>query len=359
MTNRNLRYSGLGLAVWAAAAIAACSSSDGPTGTPAAGAGNGTGGAHAAGGAGGSATAGTSAIAGNSGALAGGGAAGTGTTAGAGGVGGAGAGFVCAGTVPASDVITDFSNLVPNPASAGNYTFIGGMTGGTFAYQANALTVDPTGGVLNIKGNVKDYDGFGVFFNTCYNAGAYTGISFNIKGYAGPSGKLNLRVQTNANTAIDAKNSKGACVPTPGAASTYPDCHGASKDIPVTTTGAVVSVNFSDFTGGVPVPTVSANELLGLEWAFTYDPNAPTGTGGTGAGGAGGSGGKGGAGGSGGAPAAGTYDANVTIDDIKLIGGPPAGGAGGASSGGAGGASAGSGGTGGKGGAGGKAGSGG
>ncbi len=177
MTNRKLRYSGLGLVVLTAGAIAACGSSD--SGPPVATAGSGTGGAHA--GSGGAAGASTAGTAGSAGLGVAGSAAGAAPTAGGGGAAG-GTGYPCAGTIPTSAVITDFSNLVASTTSTGQYTFIGGVLGGTFTYQANALTLDPTGMMLNIKGNVKDYDGFGIYFNTCYDASTYTGVSFNIKG---------------------------------------------------------------------------------------------------------------------------------------------------------------------------------
>jgi len=370
MTKRKLRYTGLGLAALTLGAIAACSSTDNTT-TPGGTAGSGTAGAHTTAGAGGTpgvagaSTAGTSA--------AGTGTAGTGTA----GTGGGGSGFACAATAPTAALITDFSNLTPNATSAGNYTFMGGVLGGTFTYQPNALTLDTVGNTaMNIKGNVKAYDGFGLYFNTCYDAATagYTGISFSVKGYVGPKGKLNFRVQTNANTLIDTPNMKGQCVST--AADTYMDCHNSSFDVPVTSTATVITVNFSQLTGGAPMDAVTGKDIVGLEWALDWTPGA-TGTAGAGAGGAsggsggasggsggasggsggasGGSAGKGGAsagaggGSAGAAPAAGPYDADVTIDDVKFIGGPPSGGAGagagGGSSAGAGGASAGAGGS--------------
>jgi hypothetical protein len=355
MTNRILRYSGLGLAVLTAGAMVACGSDD--PGTPGGTAGKASGGATSGGSGGGTSVAG-SATAGS--ATAGSGTAGS-ATAGSGGSGGAAPGFVCAGTKPTAALITDFSNLVP--ATAGNnFTFAGGVLGGTFSYQAGALTLDTvTNTVLNVKGNVKAYDGFGLYFNTCYDVSQYTGISFNVKGYAGPKGKLNFRVQTNTNTAIDATNMKGQCVAS-NPADTYPDCHASAFDVPVTATGTVVTVMWSQLTGGVPTAAVTGKDVVGLEWAFDWTP-APAGTAGAGAGGgssagaggasagaggasagsggaSAGSGGKsaGGAGGAGGA-AAGPYDADVTIDDVMFLGGPPAGGAGGAGGGGAGGAS--------------------
>jgi len=362
MANRNLRYLGLGLAVLTAGGIAACSS-DSPA--PGGSAGNtSVAGAHSGGAAnGGANTAGANTAGANTAGANTGGA----NTAGA---GGGSAGYACTNTALTSDVITDFSNLVPKGT---DFTFVGGVKGGTFTYQAGALTLDTVGNTaLNVKGSVNDYYGFGLYFDTCYNAGAYTGVSFSIKGYAGPKGKVSFRVQTNSNTKISMMNMKGTCVsslPDPA----YADCHASAFDVPVTATPTVVTVMFSQLKDGIPVPVVDGKDVVGLEWAFDKPPAGTAGAGGAAAGGAGGaSGGAGGAsggsggkagsgaggssagsGGSGGA-AAGPYNADVTIDDVKFIGGPVfssggagAGGAssGGASTGGSGGASAGAGGA--------------
>jgi len=367
MANRVLRYSGLGLAVFTAGAIAACGGSDDNTGTPGgvAGTPTGTGGASAGAP---STTAGTTSTAGSTST---GGSAGTGT----GGSGGGSAGFTCVGNKPASPTITEFADLVANTTSPGNFTFLAGIPGGTFSYQANALTLTDAAGSLNVKGTIAAYDGFGVYFNSCTDASVYTGISFNIKGSAGPKGTVSFRVQTNSNTAVDATNMKGSCVVPAGTTDTYPLCHASAFDVPVTAAGSVVSVTWAQLTGGVPVEAVLGKDIVGLEFAFNWAPpvagsggagGASAGAGGASAGsggasaGSGGKGGSGGAsggtggasggatGGSGGAAPAGSYVADVTIDDIKFTGGPAAGGAGGAggaSSGGAGGASAGSGGA--------------
>ena len=377
MSKRILRYSGLGLAVLTAGAIAACSSDN--SGTP--GSGGSSAGAKS-GGAGG-ASAGTPGVAGantagaNTAGASTGGASGAGTAG-----GGGGAGYVCGTGKPASALITEFADLVAStdPNNVGNYTFMAGIPGGTFTYQPGALTLATTGMALNIKGNVHAYDGFGVYFNSCTDASAYTGVSFNIKGKAGPKGTLSFRVQTNANTAISMQNMKGTCVVPAGTTDTYPLCHAAAFDIPVTVAGSVVSVTWSQLAGGVPVDGVTGGkDVVGLEWAFNWDPAAAAGgAAGTGAGGAsagsggasagsggasagsggasagsggasagsgGASAGSGGASGGTGGTVAGSYDADITIDDIKFTGGPPAGGAGGASAGGAGGASAGAGGA--------------
>jgi len=318
------RLYGIGLTLAAIGAIAACSSdtTDQPGGTAGstshagttstAGTGTGTAGT-------GTGTAGT-----------GTGTAGTGT--GTGGTGGAGSGACAKVTAP---LITQFDDLMPNPTSAGQLVFMTGVPGGTFAYQPGALTVTDMAKSLNIKGSIAAYDGFGVYFNACADASAYTGVSFNIKGKPGATGMLNFRVQTDANTAVDTVNKKGTCMVPAGTTDTYPLCHASAVDIPVTEAGGVVEVKFSSLTGGVPVEAVTGKDVVGLEWAFTFTPAAAGGAGGGGSGGASG------------------YPVDITVDDIKFTGGPAGGGSGtggtgGSSaggSGGSGGAAAGSGGA--------------
>jgi uncharacterized membrane protein YgcG len=208
-------------------------------------------------------------------------------------------------------------DLTPNAMNAGQFTFTVGVPGGTFAYQPMALTVTDAAKALNVKGNVKAYDGFGVYFTTCTDASAYTGVSFNIKGNAGPTGKLSFRFQTNANTAVDKTNMKGACVVPAGTADPYPLCHAAMYDITVAPGGGVVEVKFAQATGGAPVLGVDGKDIIGLEWAFPWAGATDT-----------------------------AYDVDVTVDDIKFTGGAVGGGgAGGSGGGGGAGGSGGSGGT--------------
>jgi hypothetical protein len=310
------------LALAAVSAFAACSSEDDPA--PKNNPPN-TGGSSA-----GSGTAGTAPQAGTTSTTAGSGTGGSGTggsgTAGSGtgGTGGAGSTFPCAGAKPAAPLITDFADLVPSATSAGQFTFTAGVPGGTFAYQPAALMVADTAGALNVKGKIMAYDGFGVYFTACTDASAYTGVSFNIKGTAGPTNKLSFRIQTNANTAVDQVNKKGACIVPDGTADPYPLCHAAMFDIPVTPGGAVVEVKFSDVVGGAPVATVDGKDIIGLEWAFPWMGATDT-----------------------------AYDADVTVDDIKFIGGGNSGGSGGSGGGSGGAGGGGAGGTGGGGGTGG------
>jgi hypothetical protein len=310
------RYYGLWVVLFAVGSVAACSSSGGGdddggnNNTGKSGGSTGGSGLNVGGtpGSGGSGTGGS----GTSGSGTSGSATGGDSVGGSGGAGG-GTGFACAGMMPTAPLITEFADLMPNATNAGQFIFAAGVPGGTFAYQPAVFTLTNATGALNIKGNVANYDGFGVYFGTCTDGSAYDGVSFNIKGNAGPTGKLSFRFQTNANMAINTVDKKGSCVVPPGTVDPDPICHHATFDITVAPEGGDVAVKFSDVMGGVPIATVDGKDIVGLEWAFPW-----AGPGGT------------------------AYDVDVTIDDIKFTGtGGPVGGSGGSGGGGAGGGGAG------------------
>jgi hypothetical protein len=176
---------------------------------------------------------------------------------------------------------------------------------------------------LTVKGMINAFSGIGVYFNDCIDAGTAgtTGISFKIKATSiGTATTVNFRVQTNSTLPIDVKNAKGACV-----GMGYPECQDAAKDIPVTATETEVSVAWADLMGGMKsgaASTFDPKEITGLQWAL---PWMELGT---------------------------AYPVDVTIDEIKFVGGTftgggGAGGAGGGGGGGAGGGGAGGGGAGG------------
>jgi hypothetical protein len=294
------RYYGLWLGLFAVGSIAACSSTgdgggnDEPnnkSGSSTGGNGVTVGGTPGAGGAGNKAGSGTG----------GSGTSGSATDGNATGGSGGGSSTACAGMKPAGNMVTDFTDLMPNATSAGQFAFTAGVPGGTFSYQPMEFVLTNASGALNVQGTVKNYDGFGVYFGACTDASAYTGVSFNIKGNAGPTGKLSFRFQTNANTAVDVVNKKGTCMVPAGTVDTYPLCHHATFDITVTEGGGEVAVKFSDVMGGVPVATVDGKDIVGLEWAFPWAGAADT-----------------------------MYPVDVTLDDIKFTGGPAGGGSGGA-----------------------------
>jgi hypothetical protein len=320
MSIKASRIYGLGLAILAVGALAACSDdSTGDNNTPKGGnasvAGGGAGGASA----GSTSTAGKPAGGQSTGGQSTGGQS-TGGSAGSGGSGGASS--ACKGTKPTMALITGFEDAVADPMSAGSFKFTIGTPGGTYVYPKPNFTTDVAAKALNVKGNVKDYSGFGVYFNDCTNASGAgaTGVSFNIKGNVGTGGMLGFRIQTNGNTPM--ANGKGTCP----AAATYEECHAGEFAIPVSAGGAEVSVTWAQIVGGIPNATVTGADVVGLEWAFTWAGATDT-----------------------------PYDVDVTVDDLKwtgtISGGGGAGGGGagggGAGGGGAGGAGAGGGGAGG------------
>jgi hypothetical protein len=307
------RFYGIGFCLLTVGAFAACSSSGDDNGT------NNTGGTSTTHAGTGNTTAGTANTTGGTGNTTGGtgnttaGTSAGGTSAGGTNAGGSGGGnpngpFTCAAKKPTSALITEFADLGPNPTNAGQFVYTLGLPGGTFGYQPKEFVVSDASKSLNIKGKVMNYDGFGVYFTDCTDASAYTGVSFNIKGMVGPGGKLNFRFQSNADMAVNVAAKKGGCVVPAGTADPYPICHPPTFDIPVSAGGGVVEVKFSDVMGGVPVATVDGKDLVGLEWAFAWA--GPTDT---------------------------AYDVDVTLDDIKLTGGPSGGGTGGGGGGGTGG----------------------
>jgi hypothetical protein len=321
------RFYGIGLSFLAVGAFAACSSTDdGATGNTAGSSTNHAGTASLAGNTSTGGNVGAGGTTGSSGTgTSGSSTAGTSSAGAATGGSGGGSSAACAGTKPTSALITEFADLTPNAMSAGQFLFTLGVPGGTFAYQPMVFTLTDASKSLNIKGNVKNYDGFGVYTTACTDASAYTGVSFSIKGNAGPAGTLNFRVQTNADMPVDAVNKKGACVVPSGTTDTYPLCHPSSKDIMVSADAKTIEVKFSDLAGGVPVAAVSAKDVVGFEWAFSWTGASDT-----------------------------PYDADITIDDLKFTGGSTGGssngGSGGSSNGGSAGSSSAGGGMGGSGG---------
>jgi hypothetical protein len=225
--------------------------------------------------------------------------------------GGAMTAYPCAGKVPPSADITDFT-MVPE---WGNTAEFGG---GHYVYPAGtavgALTEASTAGDLNVTGMVSTYSGFGLYFAFCSDASAFTGVQFDISGNVGATGMIQFLIQTNEDYQIRPTEMKGACMFTP--ATEFSACVSPAKTIAVTEAVQTITVPFADLMGGKPTATVSPSQLIGLQWAFAWmEAGTPyaadvtvdnvkfvggTGTGGSG--GAGGSGGTGGSGGEGGAP---------------------------------------------------------
>jgi hypothetical protein len=222
-----------------------------------------------------------------------------GSVVGAGGAGGAVAGgYACAGLKPTGATI---SSLTASTPPNNKFVSEGGTNGGTFTYPTSAITATIAGGNLTATGMVNTYSGVGVYFDMCIDASAYTGVTFRIATTGIPTGgQITFAVQTNSNLPIDAGGMKGACVTT-NVLDPYPECH---EPITVIPANGVAMIPFSMLMGGVPKPTVTGAEIVGLKWQFPYVAMSAT------------------------APATPAYPVNVTISALRFYGGTGAAGGG-------------------------------
>src|SRR5882724_6862339 len=216
--------------------------------------------------------------------------------------------FNCAkGNLANCDTWSTFSQATTT--SWGSSVFHGGVT----TFGAN-LKRDPASNAIHVSGSVDNYGyGFGLFFLNCSDLSAYTGVSFKLSGTAGSANTMIFQVQTNPDYPWQAKPSdrKGGCTAA-AASDPFGTCVAPSVTLPI----ADHSVLFTDLMGGKPLATASPNQALGLQWALPYDGKT-------------------------------SYMFDVTVSEVKLIGGSgmscgPAGTGGAGGTGGAAGSSAGS-----------------
>jgi hypothetical protein len=206
--------------------------------------------------------------------------------------GNGGADIVTNGTLcslPTAALITDFT-YAPSDGGTTSTTDVrfgtwGALSGGGYVYPTSGsypLTPDVTQSNWHISGTVGDYSGFGLYFDNCnrLDASKYQGISFTISGSVGQTNQLTLGVST-LNDSIAAawinthggnSSGPGRCIPTSGT-SQYSEqgCSNPSTTVSVTATPTVVSVLWSDFTGGSPDTDVATpSEITGISWAFPW-----------------------------------------------------------------------------------------
>ncbi|HMC59393.1 MAG TPA: hypothetical protein VKJ01_09400, partial [Candidatus Solibacter sp.] len=229
---------------------------------------SGAAGTHAASGAGGSGNA----AAGTNGGTGAGNLTGAGNHTGA--AGGSGTGYAGAtGTAncinratmpPVAALITDFSDAVDDPGSAGQFKFGGGVAtkvqGGTSEF-ADTTETKPTlaivGGALSVTGSSKgSYAGVVLYMNgpACIDGSAYTGVQFDLEGNVGTCG-LTFGFGFADDLAPSSDSQRGICAAT--------NCYGPS--VAVTTTGTV-KVPYTAVSGGSPDMAVDRQKLTGVQW---------------------------------------------------------------------------------------------
>ena len=188
--------------------------------------------------------------------------------------------------LPASSLLTDFTYAAIDggtSASEVHFGSSGSLTGGEYVYptDAGALTSDVSDSNWHISGTVDNYSGLGLYFDGCnrVDASKYKGISFTISGSMGDN-QLTLNVGTLndtlaagwLNTHGGNSSDPGRCIPTSGDGQySQQGCSDPTTKITVTSTPTVVSVLWSDFTGGSPDTSVKTPaEITHISWTLPW-----------------------------------------------------------------------------------------
>jgi hypothetical protein len=140
-----------------------------------------------------------------------------------------------------------------------------------FTYGPPNPTLALTNGALQVTLNAPSttsvqYVGFGIGFNNCVNASAYTGVKFDIGGtVTGCALKLTCNFREDG---INAKDPKGSC------AGDSASCYPPQAAFTLTSSVVTTSVAFTSATGGSPVAAIDTTYLTTVEWQFTVPANA-------------------------------------------------------------------------------------
>jgi hypothetical protein len=202
---------------------------------------------------------------------------------------------LCTGTAwTGAPLITNFSDV---PADGGANLRIGSH-GGLYAYPSPGTNLAVENGALHVTGTYAPgsvstgYVGFGLYFDSCVDASAYSGISFKLTGSFGSCEMLGVGATFPQDQPIPPASGFGVCVPT-----ATMQCNGPNAPFSLTSTGAT----FAAMVGGTPVATVTADaksRLTGINFGF----HSPAG-----------------AGDAGGDAGAGGCSVDITIDDIAFV----------------------------------------
>jgi len=197
-------------------------------------------------------------------------------------------GMLC--PTPANALITDFTYapLDGGTASTTEVHFGSGygvLAGGEYVYPTSgtsSIASDVTQSNWHISGTVGDYSGFGLYFDNCsrVDASKYQGISFTISGAIGLDNPLTFEVATLNDSIAPAwinlhngdSTAPGRCIPTSGTGQySQQGCSTPSKLITVTDAPTVVSILWSDFTGGSPESSVATpSEITRISWTLPW-----------------------------------------------------------------------------------------
>jgi len=177
------------------------------------------------------------------------------------------------------------------------------LSGGESAYANSGatLTSDVTGSDWHLMGNIANYAGFNIYYNTMapdgsagptcnkFDASAFKGIQFTIWGTVGGNNMITMGATTVDDAVVygwlDSKDAgspasptPGTCTPTPGMGNGqyyHPGCNDPTYAFAVTGTQAApqtVSVPWGSFTGGLPIAGVTPTGIMAIYWNFAWMP---------------------------------------------------------------------------------------
>ncbi len=201
--------------------------------------------------------------------------------------------YACKGDTANCGVISEFPATTSQ--AFGNADFSGGFS------VFGGLTRDMTNtGAFHVTGMVDNYGkGFNIWFTYCSNLVAYGGIEFKVSGTTGHAtapNTIDFQAQTNADYPwqpfVMDNGVKGACTAATGV-DPWGMCVAPGKAA-LALGDTPVQVMWADITGGMPTAWTAATgptELVGIQWQFPWASGVTA------------------------------YPVDVTLDDVKFIGG--------------------------------------
>lgn len=144
------------------------------------------------------------------------------------------------------------------------------LSGGAFSYQtegAMPLARALAENALHVTGNIAagGFAGFGFWFGPCHDASPFEGLQFTLSGNVG-TGSVTAQLQTDDNYPIDG-TTKGNCAFTDDATK-WDVCKNNKYALPGVdaANGYTYYIPWAQFVGGMPVATLSPNQLLGVQF---------------------------------------------------------------------------------------------
>ncbi|HXJ20085.1 MAG TPA: hypothetical protein VMT03_07620 [Polyangia bacterium] len=204
---------------------------------------------------------------------------GTGGSTGSGGGGGAGGGGRMCGApadagaglcqvAPCDGVIANFSS------ADGGIPIMGGLTNWGGAFNRPTYSVDS--GTLTLmetssQGATPQYVGVTLYFFSCVDASAYSGVEFTVSGSVSSMCRLVFGANDVAHD-DHASDSKGTC-------DAGSNCYAPNMVVPGTISSTPTTVKVPWIMGGsVPDVPLDPGQLTGIQWQFTIDPAPDGGT---------------------------------------------------------------------------------